>query len=88
VDDSLGDVAGVCAALRAAAAVERGYPEQDQVDAALRRADALDARAEAMRADLVRANEAATGGNPTNPASGLLPVYSFSSPVPWGDAYL
>jgi hypothetical protein len=85
VDDTLGDVAGVCASLRAAAAVERGFPEQDQVDAALRRADALDARAEAMRADLVRANEAVTGGNSTDPTSGLLPVYSFPTPVVHGD---
>ncbi len=85
VDDTLSEVGSVVAALRAAAAVERGYPEQDQVDAALRRADALDARAEAMRTDLVRANQAATGGNPADPASGLLPVYSFPAPVAHGD---
>lgn len=85
VDDSLHDTASVVAALRAAAAVERGYPEQDQVDAALRRADALDRSAERMRTDLVAANTAIVGTNPTSPAAGLLPIYSFPDPVAHGD---
>jgi hypothetical protein len=85
VDDTLADTASVAAALRAAAAVERGYPEQDQVDAALRRADALDRSASAMRADLVRANEAVTGANTTNPASTLLPLYAFPDAPAWAD---
>jgi hypothetical protein len=89
VSSGLYDLAGTVAAIWAAAAVERGYPEEEQVDAALRRANDLLSLATSMRADLVRANDASSGTpNPTDPASQVRPVWSFPPPVPWGDSYL
>lgn len=88
VDESLHDTAAVAAALRAAAAVELGYPEQDQVEAALRRADALDAQANSMRADLVAANTATTGSNPNSPTSTVRPYWQFPAPAAHGDRNL
>lgn len=85
VHTSLGESASVCAAVFAAAAVERGYPEKDQPDASLRRAADLQALAERMLADLVAANNAVGGTNPNDPGANLMPVYSFPKPVPWGD---
>lgn len=85
VAESLYDMAGTCAAIWAAAAVERGWPDDDS---SLARARDLQALAEKMRADLVRANTAETGTDPADPGSGLLPVYSFPDAVAWGDSYL
>lgn len=79
------DAASTCAAVWAAAAVERGWPNDDT---SLPRARDLQALAEQMRADLVRANTATTGTDPADPGSVLLPVWSFPSEVPWGDSYL
>lgn len=84
--DSVREQASVAAAVWAAASVERGWPEQEQPDASLRRAADLQALAEQLRADVVHANSAAQGGNPADPA--VMPVWSFPPPVPHGDVTL
>jgi hypothetical protein len=82
IAEALHDDAAVCAAIWAAAAVERGYPaEQDEQS--LQRARDLQALAERMRDDLAVANQ-----NPTDPGAILMPVYAFPAPVDWGDALL
>jgi hypothetical protein len=85
VHASLADSASVCAAIWAAAAVERGFPEEDQPEVSLRRAADLQALAERMLADLVAANNAVGGPNPNDPGAALKPVYSFPQAVAWGD---
>lgn len=87
VDSSLHDTASVVAALLAAAAVERGWPDDENTQASLQRANDLERQAETALTELARANEAATGTNPTDPgqANAQLPRWSFPSPVPWGD---
>ena len=83
---ALYDAASVCVALYAAAAVERGWPHDDN---SLQRANDLEKRLDKMLADLIKANSDANGGtDPANPADHLLPVYAFPDPVPWGDDYL
>lgn len=85
INATLHEQASVAAAIWAAAAVERGYPEQDQPDASLRRATDLQGIAERIRADLIRANTAAEGSNPTDPAGAVLPIWAFPDPVAHGD---
>lgn len=75
-------LAQTVAALRAAAAIVRAYPRDD---GDLARAAALDARADADLARLIAANDAAGGAGP---GVDLMPIYSFPSPVPWGDDLL
>ncbi len=78
-------MAAAVAAAWTAAQVERGWPDRPQdVTTA---ADLL-AMAERMRADLVAANAAATGTQPTDPVATLLPMGQFPPPVPWGDRLL
>jgi hypothetical protein len=84
IDESLFDMASVVAAMRAACSIELAYPAQQQ-EQSLPRAKELCAQATAAREDLARANEAATGTDPTDPASALLPLWSFPAPVSWGD---
>ncbi|PZG17800.1 hypothetical protein C1I95_14720 [Micromonospora craterilacus] len=79
--ESVWPLAQAVAALRAAAAIVRAYPRDD---GDLARAAALDARADADLERLIAANDAAGGQQP----DGLLPVWSFPAPVPWGDSYL
>lgn len=74
--------ARAAAAIYAAAAVERGYPQRDSDESI---ANDLLALASSMRADLVRANAAAVGGDPSNPVASLLPIYQFPPPSRWGD---
>jgi hypothetical protein len=75
-------MASSAAALWAAAAVERGYPTRESdVNIA---AD-LQRQADAMRADLALANEAATGVDPENPAATLVPIWQFPPPPRWAD---
>lgn len=76
------DAAGATAAVWAASAVERGYPDRDED---VKTAADLLALATSMRRDLAFANEAATGTDPTDPAASLLPLYSFPPPSRWGD---
>jgi hypothetical protein len=83
IDVSLYDQAKACAAIWAAAAVERGFPDEE--DESLRRAKDLQALVEQMREDLARANEAISGVDPTDPADLVLPLWSMPDPVPWGD---
>lgn len=78
------DMASVCAALWAAAAVERGWPE---TDVSLQRAEQLQQLAEQARADLIAANRDETGTTPGD-SHAPLPVWSFPAPVPWGDDLL
>ncbi|MFY1686494.1 hypothetical protein [Plantactinospora sp. WMMB782] len=83
--DSLHDAASVCVALYAAAAVERGWPHDDN---SLQRATDLERRLDQMLADLVGANDDASGDeDPDVPQTHLSPVYSFPAPVPWGDEH-
>lgn len=70
-------------ALRAAAMIVRAYPRDD---GDLARAAALDARADADLTRLITANDAAGGGAGSEPV--LVPVYSFPTPVSWGDDWL
>lgn len=85
IHDSLHDQAATVAAIWAAAAVERGYPDED--DDALARAAQLQKLAEQTRDDLARANTAA-GEPPVDAGSNLLPSYAFPAPPPWGDQLL
>lgn len=75
-------MARLVASLRAAAAIIRAYP-RDTND--LNTADALDRRADAELARLIAANTEA-GQDPVD--GGLLPLYAFPDPAPWGDYYL
>lgn len=88
VDTSLHEQASTVSAIWAAAAVERGWPDDANPTESLRRADQLQQQADRFRDDLARANDAIVGPNPTDPAAALLPVYAFPEPVPWGDEYL
>lgn len=86
VNAALHGMARIVASLRAAASILRAYPRDpnDPNDRAL--AADLDRRADAELARLIDANTSL--GESTVPPSGLLPVYSFSPPVAWGDSYL
>jgi hypothetical protein len=79
---SLYDQAAAAAALWVAARVELTWPDNRDD---LATADQLYKQAVAMRDDLWRANEAATGEDPEDPEANLMPVYSFPAPEPWGD---
>lgn len=79
---NLAQMATAAAAIWAAAAVERGYPDRDEdVKTA---ADFL-TQATQMRMDLKCANEAATGEDPADPSASLLPLYQFPRRPRWGD---
>lgn len=85
VADTLGEQARAAAAIRTAGLVELTWPDnRDDISTA----DALLQQAAALRVDLDTANTAATGSDPEDPAANLLPVYSFPTPVAWGDALL
>ncbi|RKR92775.1 hypothetical protein BDK92_7255 [Micromonospora pisi] len=84
VTTALAETASVAAALYAAAAVERGWPDSD---VSLNRATQLQQLAERTRADLVRALADETGTTPGQDHA-VMPIYSFPRPVPWGDDYL
>ncbi|WP_213004740.1 hypothetical protein [Paractinoplanes toevensis] len=56
--DSMGPAASVVVALYAAAAIERGYPDDDQ---SLQRANDLEKRLDVMLKDLIDANNASNG---------------------------
>ncbi|MFB6392630.1 hypothetical protein [Polymorphospora lycopeni] len=90
IHSSLHDAASVVVALWAAAAVERGWPDDQQTELTLQRANDLLRLADTQLDELVAANDAANGGNPVDPgqANALLPRWSFPPPVPWGDSYL
>jgi hypothetical protein len=82
VDPSLYDMASATAAVYAASAVERGYPD---ANSDTNTAGQLWQQAQSMRADLAAANAALTGEEPADPTSHLVPVYGFPLPVAWGD---
>jgi hypothetical protein len=83
---NLTDAASVIVALYAAAAVERGWPHDDN---SLQRANDLEKRLDRMLTDLVRANDDANGEeDPDVPQTNPMPVWAFPTPVPWGDSYL
>jgi len=78
--------AAVIATLYAAAAVERGWPHDDQ---SLQRANDMEKRMSDMLAGLVVANDRANQDDGTTPdPSKLLPIYAFPAAVAWGDSYL
>lgn len=83
---SVQPMAAVVVTLYAAAAVERGWPHDDQ---SLQRATDIERRMSDMLTALRAANDKANQGDGTTPdPSNLLPVYSFPTPVPWGDDLL
>lgn len=83
---NLTDAASVIVALYAAAAVERGWPHDDN---SLQRANDLEKRLDRMLTDLVRANDDANGEeDPDIPQANPMPVWAFPPPVPHGDSYL
>lgn len=86
LDSSLFESATACAAIRAAAFVELGYPERNDPmkSTANTTSDRLFKQAEQMLARLAARNEAITGTDPAIPAP-LLPLYSFPDPPAWGD---
>lgn len=66
--------AAVVAALFAAAAVERGWPQDDS---SLPRADALEKRMDLLWKDLIAANDKANTDDGVNNPSAVLPRWSF-----------
>lgn len=86
LNESLYELASVIVALLAAAAVERGWPDDQQNQLSLQRANDLEKQANRMLDELVAANESA-GEDPVDPGANLMPVYAFPPPVPWGDDY-
>jgi hypothetical protein len=80
VETALYDLAKTVAALRAAASIERAYPDRD---ADINTAVELDQRADAALARLLAANSAAGGAAPV-----AHPAWSFPAPVNWGDVNL
>jgi hypothetical protein len=85
IDTTLVDAARGCAAIRAAAMVESGYPDNRDD---LSNADVLLKQADAMRRDLAAANVALGGDDPVTTLDNLLPVFSFPDPSPAGDLLL
>lgn len=75
MNTSVGGAAAVVAALYAAAAVERGWPQDDS---SLERARDLEKRMDLLMADLITANNEANSddGSP-DPTAHPLPVWSF-----------
>lgn len=92
LDTSLHQSANACAAIRAAAFVELGYPERsDPMKAtANTTADRLFKQADAMLASLVGRNKAITGadGDDPDPVFAVLPVWTFPAPAAHGDTLL
>ncbi len=82
VGTTLVDAARACAAIRAAAMVEAGYPDNRDD---LTNADALLKQADAMRKDLAAANTALGADDPATTADDLLPVWSFPAAPSWSD---
>jgi hypothetical protein len=85
VDTTLVDMARACAAIRAAAMIEAGYPDNRDD---LSNADVLLKQAEQMRRDLAAANVALTHEDPATTVDDLLPLWSFPDPSPVGDLLL
>ncbi len=85
VDTTLADAAKACAAIRAAALVEAGYPDNRDD---LTNADTLLKQAEQMRKDLAAANTALGVDDPATTADDLLPVWSFPAAPSYGDCDL
>jgi hypothetical protein len=86
LNDTLTDAASVIVALYAAAAVERGWPHDDN---SLQRANDLEKRLDRMLTDLVKANDDVNGpDDPDLPQTNPMPVWAFPTPVPHGDSYL
>ena len=78
--------AAVIATLYAAAAVERGWPHDDQ---SLQRANDMEKRMTDMLAGLIAANDRANQDDGTTPdPSKLLPAWSFPAAPLWGDSLL
>jgi hypothetical protein len=77
----------VVVAILAAAAVERGWPDDEDTTQALQRANDLERQAGLLLNELAVANEAA-GEPPVSPGANLLPRWAFPSPAPWGDDLL
>lgn len=88
-DASLYQSANACAAVRAAAFIELGYPERDSTGKGVANttSDRLFKQADQMLAALVARNRAITGvdGDDPTPAVQILPLYSFPAPDPNGD---
>ncbi len=92
LDETLHQSANACAAIRAAAFVELGYPERDNAGKATANttSDRLFKQSDSMLAALVLRNKALTGvdGDDPEPAFEVLPQYSFPAPSPYGDSVI
>jgi hypothetical protein len=88
LDDSLTGQANAAATVRCAGFVEMRVPERSSAtrDEAIATAKELLRQADAMREDLAKANEAATGTDPEDPAAHIMPVWSFP-PAPCDVGY-
>jgi len=82
IHSSLEGAARSCAAIRAAAAVELGWPDRNaDVDTAQQ----LHEQAARLRDDLHEANLALTGADPTDPSGAVPVLYGFPAAPAWGD---
>ncbi|GAA0719882.1 hypothetical protein Drose_06175 [Dactylosporangium roseum] len=99
VTDSTGDLdktlhqsANACAAIRAAAFVELGYPERNDPtkDTANQTSDRLFKQADQMLKQLAARNESLTGVDPDDPDAvfEIVPLYSFPPAPAHGDLLL
>lgn len=92
LDLSLYQSANACAAIRAAAFIELGYPERSDPmkSTANTTSDRLFKQAELMLAGLVARNKALTGTDGDDPEGvfEIAPQYSFPAPSRYGDCFL
>lgn len=84
VHETLTDQATAVAAMLAAASVERGFPDDQQSQLSLQRANDLEKRADLMLAELSAANTAANGGDEPYGID-VAPMWSFPRAPAWGD---
>lgn len=89
LDVSLGQSANACAAIRAAAFIELGYPERDSTGKGVANttSDRLFRQSEQMLKALVDRNRAITGTDGDDPEAvfEIAPAYNLPAPSRWGD---
>lgn len=79
--------AAVITAMWAAAAVERGFPDDQQNTQSLQRANDLEKRADLMLTELIAANTSLNGGDDSYGIE-VAPMWSFPAAPAWGDLLL
>ncbi len=92
LDLTLYQSANACAAIRAAAFIELGYPERNDPmkSTANTTSDRLFKQADQMLAALVARNKAITGADGDDPEAAfeIVPLWSFPNAPAWGDSLL